>query len=111
MNFRSGMLLLLLLQVLLFLCVSLTALCASGGAKKENEQSAGATEHTHTHTDVDTCEQEKYILFYVYSNFLEIPFHTNCSKSSKAVILFNEFSKQSIEHEKRVCVILAHDYT
>ena len=53
--------LLLLLQVLLFLCVSLTALCASGGAKKENEQSAGATEHTHT--DVDTCEQEKYILF------------------------------------------------
>ena len=101
------MLLLLLLQVLLFLCVSLTALCASGGAKKENEQSAGATEHTHT--DVDTCEQEKYILFYVYSNFLEIPFHTNCSKSSKAVILLNEFSDESIEHQKRVCVILAHD--
>ena len=95
--------------MLLFLCVSLTALCASGGAKKENEQSAGATEHIHT--DVDTCEQEKYILFYVYSNFLEIPFHTNCSKSSKAVILLNEFSDESIGYEKRVCVILAHHCT
>ena len=52
-------------------------------ALKRKTSRAPVQLNTHTHTDVDTCEQEKYILFYVYSNFLEIPFHTNCSKVVK----------------------------